>query len=365
MKVNQINLEDNYGEGDIPVNTKTGTRDFNIAGSYPYIRNYLNELPVKSEPNAFLFQSHKNGAPLHSDTMTALFKHLRRHIIKLLDINKITDEEECNKLQAIVRNKIWNMYCLRHSALTDKFDVLERGELVQIAGWSPNTKQDKRYIKSRVSRNTKRKLLHQAGIITKQEADPEPRTNICPCGYTNTHEAARCVKCNFALSYKGWKAAKQNEEQSATELKHRMEEEISSKIELEFESRLVEIQNNFSRQQEEEMNRRNVDQERLARMEKAIEVMANGKATFEMKKNGASKDMTLIPMQEFIFDKNLTRQELETQVREILLGQRKPNGPVEYRIVPKNMKPNAFLLADKQQSMDSGVVISPTSQSNE
>jgi hypothetical protein len=210
IRVNQVSLGDNYGEGEIPVNTKTGSRDFNIAASYAYIRNYLNELPLKNEPNAFLFQSHKNGAPLHSDTMTALFKDLRKHIIALLDNNKITDQEERGKLQAIVSNKIWNMYCLRHSALTDKFDVLDRGELVQIAGWSPNTKQDKRYIKSRVSRNTKKKLLHQAGIITKEEAEPEPRTNICPCGYANTHGSLRCVKCNFALGYRGWKTTKQN-----------------------------------------------------------------------------------------------------------------------------------------------------------
>lgn len=147
--------------------------------------------------------------------------------------------------------------------------------------------------KDSVSRDTKRKLLHQAGILTKEEADPKPRANICPCGYSNTHEAIRCVKCNFALGYKGWKVAKEEEERSAKELAHNMEQEIRSKIECEFASKLAEIQNNFNKQQEEEINRRNIDQERFARVEKAIEIVANGNMTTNTTNNATSENIAM------------------------------------------------------------------------
>jgi hypothetical protein len=50
-----------------------------------------------------------------------------------------------------------------------------------------------------------------------------------------------------------------------------------------------------------------------------------------------------MPMYKFLFPEKISQKELESQVKEILLGQRKANGPIEYKIVPKNVKSNALL----------------------
>ena len=99
----------------------------------------------------------------------------------------------------------------------------------------------------------------------------------------------------------------------------------------------------------------------MTKMELALQSVSDGHITFPIRReDGSTEEVTIMPMYKFVFPEKISQKELESQVKEILLGQRKANGPVEYKIVPKNIKSNALLLADKD-SIDSGIVINSTS----
>jgi integrase/recombinase XerD len=85
---------------------------------------------------------------------------LRKRIIKLLKEVSITNKEEKERLEELIKTKKWNPYCIRHSAITADSDNLPEYTLKKKVRWSMNSKQGSRYIKSRWVMNLKIKYLH-------------------------------------------------------------------------------------------------------------------------------------------------------------------------------------------------------------
>ena len=54
LKIKNIRLRENYGEGDIPYQAKTGSGPILLTRSFPYVRDWLNEHPFKNSPDARL-----------------------------------------------------------------------------------------------------------------------------------------------------------------------------------------------------------------------------------------------------------------------------------------------------------------------
>lgn len=54
LKMKHIRLKEEYGEGEIPYNAKTGSGTNLLTMSFPYVRDWINEHPFKNEPNARL-----------------------------------------------------------------------------------------------------------------------------------------------------------------------------------------------------------------------------------------------------------------------------------------------------------------------
>jgi integrase/recombinase XerD len=86
-------------------------------------------------------------------------KQLRARVIRLLHNGEITDQNEIQKLQSLVRTKKWNPYCIRHSAITADSDYLPEYALKKKVRWSMNSKQGTRYIKRRMGNDLKQKIL--------------------------------------------------------------------------------------------------------------------------------------------------------------------------------------------------------------
>ena len=77
-------------------------------------------------------------------------------------------------------------------------------------------------------------------------------------------------------------------------------------------------------------------EDRVAKMEHTLQSVSDGNTTFQLRReDGSIEEVTLMPMRQFVFPEKISDQELEAQVREILLGKREPTGPLEYKIVSK------------------------------
>lgn len=61
LKLRDIVLNEQYGEGSIPLNTKTGGGPILLTSSFPYVRDWINKHPFKNEPNAKLICNLNNG----------------------------------------------------------------------------------------------------------------------------------------------------------------------------------------------------------------------------------------------------------------------------------------------------------------
>ena len=94
-------------------------------------------------------------------------KQLRTRIIRLIETDSITDNEEHQRLEYLLKTKKWNPYCIRHSAITSGSDYLPEYALKKKVRWSMNSKQGSRYIKRRMGNDLKQKILVQNGIISE------------------------------------------------------------------------------------------------------------------------------------------------------------------------------------------------------
>jgi hypothetical protein len=146
LKIKNIRLRENYGEGDIPYQAKTGSGPILLTCSFPYVRDWLNEHPFKNSPEASLICSLVNGSPVQPEAMWTMMKQLRERIIHMLESGSIADENERQKLEYLLRTKKWNPYCIRHSAITSDSDYLSGYGLNKKVRWSMNSKQPSRYI---------------------------------------------------------------------------------------------------------------------------------------------------------------------------------------------------------------------------
>lgn len=111
LKIKNITLNERYGEGEVPSESKTGTGPIMLSSSFPYVRDWLNEHPFRNEPNARLICNKLNGAPITPDRLCAVFKELKQRIAKLVASAEMLAHER-DRLAILLRTKKWNPYSL-------------------------------------------------------------------------------------------------------------------------------------------------------------------------------------------------------------------------------------------------------------
>ena len=144
LQVKHTRLGDRYGEAEIPHESKTGSGPALLMCSFPYIRDWMNEHPFRNEPNARVICNLTTGAPITADTLATIMKQLRKRIIGLIQSGSITDTQERENLERLIKTKKWNPYCIRHSAITADSDYLPEFALRKKARWVMNSKQPAR-----------------------------------------------------------------------------------------------------------------------------------------------------------------------------------------------------------------------------
>jgi integrase/recombinase XerD len=164
LKIKNIQLKEKYGEGEVSHEAKTGSGPILLTLSFPYVRDWLNEHPFKNELEARIICNLITGAPIKSDAMWTMMKQLKKRIKRLLEKGEITNNEEKEKLEHLLKTKKWNPYCIRHSAITADSDYLPEYALKKKVRWSMNSKQGSRYIKKRMGNELKSTILEYNGI---------------------------------------------------------------------------------------------------------------------------------------------------------------------------------------------------------
>ena len=229
LKIKHIRLREKYGEGEIPYEAKTGSGPILLTLSFPYVRDWLNEHPFKNEPNASLICSLVTGSPIRPDSLWTMMKQLRLRIKRLLQNGSITNIEEREKIDFLLKTKKFNPYCLRHSAITSDSDYLPEYALKKKVRWSMNSKQGSRYIKTRMGDELKNKILIQNGILTGNGTNPQPSILNCPrCDLVNQLENKYCSKCSYPLKLEAYNEIKESENIKYHELERRYDKDMKA-----------------------------------------------------------------------------------------------------------------------------------------
>jgi integrase/recombinase XerD len=241
LKIKHIRLREKYGEGEIPHQAKTGSGPILLTCSFPYVRDWLNEHPFRNQPEARLMCNLLTGAPVKAEAMWTVMKQLRHRIKRLIEGGSITDNEEHQKLEYLLKTKKWNPYCIRHSAITSDSDFLPEYALKKKVRWSMNSKQGSRYIKRRMGNDLKEKILVYNGIITENELCKKPSVLTCPrCSLVNTIESKYCSKCSYPLVPSAFDEIKEAENVKVQAMAQKYEQEMKA-IREEMENKFQQI----------------------------------------------------------------------------------------------------------------------------
>ena len=108
LRIKDIILNEQYGEGTIPSNTKTGSGPVLLTSSFTYVRDWINKYPFKNEPNARLVCNRCTGAPIKPETNWQVLNQLRKYIQRLVEGGAIKDEQKKQKLDYLLKVKKWN-----------------------------------------------------------------------------------------------------------------------------------------------------------------------------------------------------------------------------------------------------------------
>jgi integrase/recombinase XerD len=223
LKIKHVRLSQRYGEAEIPHESKTGSGPALLMCSFPYVRDWLNEHPFRNEPNAYVICNLTTGSAITADTLATVMKQLRKRIIGLIQSGSITDIQEKENLERLIKTKKWNPYCIRHSAITADSDYLPEFALRKKARWVMNSKQPSRYIKARMGNDLKEKILIQNGIISDLEMQKKPSILNCSrCSLVNPVENKYCSKCSYPLTIEGYDEIKEQENLKFRSLEERL-----------------------------------------------------------------------------------------------------------------------------------------------
>lgn len=227
LKLKHISIRERYGEGEIPHEAKTGGGPILLTCSFPYVRDWLNEHPFKNEPEARLICNLNTGAPIHPEAIWTMMKQLRNRILRLLNTGSIVNLKEREKLRHLINNKKWNPYCIRHSAITADSDFLPEYALKKKVRWSMNSKQGARYIKRRMGKDLKQKILAYNGIVPPPEIERKPSVISCPrCNLVNAVENKYCSECSYPLIPSAFDEIKMAEESKILRLEEKHKNEM-------------------------------------------------------------------------------------------------------------------------------------------
>jgi integrase len=134
---------------EIQVSGKTRPRTLPLINSIPYVKDWLREHPTSDNQDSWLFigDSHNNYThPISEDGMRWRYKYYYQtsYFPRLLKDETVSLRDKSYIKTMLM--KPWNLYIFRHSALTEKSQILKESTLRDHAGWSNTSQMPKVYI---------------------------------------------------------------------------------------------------------------------------------------------------------------------------------------------------------------------------
>jgi len=238
LRIGDINFKishDGIQYAVIHVHGKTTPRTLPLITSIPYLKEWLGIHPFASNQNSKLFVSlgrANYGQPLTRDGMLKHYQSYYRDIYfpKLME-NPIIPTKEKETISRLL-NKPWNLYIFRHSALTQKSQILKEATLRDHAGWSINSKMPSVYLHY-FGTESCNSLLETFGLVKKQNGQASLQTSkLCPsCKELNKQNSKFCVSCKMVLTYDAYNETFEKEQKRESEvqnLKDSYEHDIKS-----------------------------------------------------------------------------------------------------------------------------------------
>ena len=152
---------------------KTKPRIVPLIDSIPYVKELINGHPSGSNSDSWLFISNSNtafGSKLTYDGLSYQYKYFyKTKFFPGLLTDKCIPEGD----KSLIRNmltKPWNLYIFRHSALTEKSQILKEHVLRNHAGWTMSSKMPQVYIHYFGNESSK-SLLQDKGIVIREDKE--------------------------------------------------------------------------------------------------------------------------------------------------------------------------------------------------
>ena len=220
LRVGGIDFRDDH----VIVSTfgKTGHKSVALVVSFKPLLEWLDEHPLKDDPNAPLWYSLWKS----SKTKCVSYGYLREHL------------KRC-KEKAGIKKRVWN-YLMRHSQLTHLAKKLSDQTLRVYGNWKPGSKMTARYVHLS-GKDAENAILELHGIKPKDDSNAVAQLKKCPrCEHDNTPERQRCAKCGYILDVKLLEKTTVSQQHTMDSIVHRLEkmEKLGDKIDLIFDELL-------------------------------------------------------------------------------------------------------------------------------
>jgi integrase/recombinase XerD len=198
---------DNKQYAEVLVNGKTGSRHLPLIDSLPYVKDWLDHHPQRNSPNAYficsMFRSNVGGNLSRIGLLHIFTKQYKEYFSKLANDENVPKEDR-QRIKALLK-KPWTLYMRRHSALTQKSQILREHTLRQHAGWSPGSQMHLKYLHY-YGNESNTSLLQEYGILPKDNQEVDVlRPKYCPnCNEIQIPDQKFCSKCKLALTFEAY-----------------------------------------------------------------------------------------------------------------------------------------------------------------
>jgi hypothetical protein len=178
------------------------------------LKDYLDhEHPQDKNPNAPLICGigKKLGRHINPTRVRQIYDEYKNDIFpKLLESPEVLPEDKPRIIDLL--KKPWNPYIRRHSALTEKAQILKDPILKMHAGWSQNSQMHLKY-EHWYGNESNRSLLEAYGLIENGIQIDQLRPKQCPqCNTGNKPDARFCASCRMVLSYDAYNEVIDNQQ---------------------------------------------------------------------------------------------------------------------------------------------------------
>lgn len=171
---------DEYG-AVLTVRGKTGARRVRIIWSLPFIRNWLEEHPLKEDPEAPLWIKFWNG-----DTRPMNYAGIRKQLLTA-------------KKKAGLKKRI-HAHIFRHSSATRMASHLTEAQMKEYFGWVQGSDMASVYVHLS-GRDVDKAVLEMHGIKMGDGEEAKPKSKGCPrCRKPNPRSATFCLNCGAVLN---------------------------------------------------------------------------------------------------------------------------------------------------------------------